>query len=117
MSVGAVLLGLIALLLVTANLAYSLLSLSCHRLRERRYPARLPLGIPLLGSALALSAGAWMVASGGAGWVAWLVLVDTGGPLGWVAALIWRRTHLPRPPADVSSRLRGWRQDRAGGVR
>ena len=116
MSVGAVLLGLVALLLVAANLAYTLLALACYRLRERRYPARLPLGIPLLGSLLALIAAAWMVSTGGQAWVAWLLMVDTGGPIGWIVALAWRRMHA-HPRAGMPPRMRGLRQDRAGGVR
>lgn len=116
MSVGAVLLALVALLLVAANLAYSLLSLACHRLRERRYPARLPLGIPLLGSALALVAAAWTVATGGQAWVAWLILLDTGGPIGWIVALLWRRMHA-LPKAGIPARMGALRQGRAGGIR
>ncbi|GIX36055.1 MAG: hypothetical protein KatS3mg126_1834 [Lysobacteraceae bacterium] len=80
-------------LLVVANLAWSALAVTAHRLREGRLPDRLPLGIPLLGTACLLLG--WttcpLPAPLGLG-VALLALLDSGGPLALLAdALLYRR--------------------------
>ena len=109
----------IALLVVAINLNYSLLSAAVYRLREQRWPARLPLGIPLLGT-LAVAV-AWLGMPEGHGLRSLLLvlaLIDTGGPLAWlVARLLHRRPHpsaakaasatLPTPTARLRDRTLG----------
>ncbi|MCB1553172.1 MAG: hypothetical protein KDJ14_05140 [Xanthomonadales bacterium] len=85
-----------AALVVASNLLFVAASLACYRLRERRWPDRLPIGIPLL-SMLLLGA-AWLQSAEGLPGAAYaLVPLDAGGPLGWLCAWGWRRAHARRP--------------------
>jgi len=91
MSPGSVVSLVLGCALVLVNLNYTLLSIAMHRLREGQFPARLPLGIPLLGTAAALVS-LWL--SPDSGWaplVISLCLADTGGPLWWLVAAMRRR--------------------------
>lgn len=79
-----------AALVGVSNLLFSAASMACFRLRERRWPERLPIGIPLL--SLALVALAWTQTVDGLPVAAYAIaLLDVGGPVGWIAAWVWRR--------------------------
>lgn len=96
----------IALLVVAINVHYSLLSAVIYRLREQRWPARLPLGIPLLGT-LAVAV-AWLGMPEGHGLrtlLLVLALLDTGGPLAWLVARLLHRRRRPRAALPVASAL------------
>lgn len=80
-----------AVALVLINLNYSLLALALYRLREGHWPAKLPLGIPLLAT-LAIAWAGW--SAEGALAVELLVvllLADSGGPVWWLGSAVLRR--------------------------
>lgn len=89
-------LSIIALLLGTAialvNMYFSAICTLAHRLREGHWPPVVPVGIPVVGTALLLLA--MLLAPSGSGILpiaAVLALVDTGGPLFTLAFVRYRR--------------------------
>lgn len=87
----------LSILLVAINLNYSLLALFVHRLREGHWPITLPLGIPALGL-LCIALAWWSLPTSHAAHslLLLLALLDTGGPLAWLIALLLRRRQAAR---------------------
>ena len=80
------------------NFWLSFLAARVHRLRRGTEPARVPSGVPLVGSVL-LAAAAFALPNGSVMQLAALVLLalDTGGPHWFVLSQVSRRRPASRP--------------------